>query len=421
MTTSPAFSEQLARAYREARVLVLGDRGPKVDRAFALHREFIAIRAVFRAEQDDDISDWEATFLERIRRATIVALRHQALAIKDRWSESRGPLGDEQSSPDVKLEHALQLSTAAMQLHLDDDPDVSRTAQVVAYIRQTMSQMQAPAPPPLRALEARRPAEISTTPEASDARAPSILPAARSAAVTPPELDSPPEPAAVVAGPGEVMSPAKAVERSSSPRRLSRLALLAAAGFVFVIGVASAFWRFGTVGPVAAILLKSEPSGVQVTVGGEFRGTTPLNFESTPGKSLSVVVKKGNRVWRGVLQIGAEDKQTLTVRLPLPVAGQSVRPQPTTAALRSSPARFDTVLREGIELYKNGWFGPAAGRFKEALTIDPRSPLAYLWFGRALIRSDRQVEARHALEKVIELAQTGPQADEAAALLRRLP
>jgi Flp pilus assembly protein TadD len=120
-----------------------------------------------------------------------------------------------------------------------------------------------------------------------------------------------------------------------------------------------------------------------------------------------------------VLKVSEERTQDVTIRLPLPVA-QTPRSQPT-AAPRTAQARFDTALQQGIELYKTGWFGPAAGRFREAVTIDPRSPQAHLWLGRALIRSDRQVEARRALEKVIELSGTGPQADEAAMLLSRLP
>src|SRR5688572_24455547 len=43
MVNSPELTDQLARAYREARVLVLGDRSPKLDAAFALHRDFQTI------------------------------------------------------------------------------------------------------------------------------------------------------------------------------------------------------------------------------------------------------------------------------------------------------------------------------------------------------------------------------------------
>ncbi len=460
MSTSQAFTDQLARAYREARVLVLGDRTPKVDRAFALHREFLAIRASYVMEQDGSASEWEATLLERTRRAIIVALRRQAVAIRERWSESRGSLDIEQSSPHADLEHALQLSTAAMQLHVDGDRDASRTAQVVEYLRQTLAQVDLLAPPPLPAPEPPRPMPTSTTAEASDtaaaavAGAASVLPGTPSAVVTAPEMDSPPEPV-MAAGPGEAMGPPNVGETSPipsrSPRGRSRLALLTAAGFVFVIGLVTAFWRIGTVGPivnnggdkarpsdgvaaaaptpapspsaarVATVLLKSDPSGAQVTVGGDLRGITPLNIEGKPGESLSVVMQKGNRVWRGVLKVGEEDQQTVIIRLPLPRAAQTPRPQPTTVARRSSQTRFDATLREGIDLYKNGWFGPAAARFREAATIDPKSPQAYLWLGRALMRSDRQTEARRALEKVLELEKTGPEAEEAAVLLSRFP
>jgi Flp pilus assembly protein TadD len=98
---------------------------------------------------------------------------------------------------------------------------------------------------------------------------------------------------------------------------------------------------------------------------------------------------------------------------------QTPRAQPTKAS-SSGHKRFDIVMRDGIELYNKGWFGPAVGRFREAASLDPRSPEANLWLARALIRSDRQAEARPILEKVIELARSGPQADEAAVLLSKL-
>ncbi len=466
MVTSSTLIDQLARAYREARVLVLGDRTPKVDRAFALHREFLAIRAALMEEQDGPISEWEAIFLERTRRATIVALRHQAVAIRDRWSENKSSFGIEPPSLRVDLEHALQLSTAAMQLHVNDDSDTSRTARVTEFIRQSIAQERASAPP-LPDPEALRSLEISTIPETSDAPAVSVPPTTTTAPVTPSDLDPTPVPL-VVPSSGEPIRPAKVAEMfqsvvskvakvvqarlragAFSKQTLARLPLLTAAGIVLVIGVALLFMWTGKSRPVAqgggekgpagtalidaraplstpsgirvtSVLLKSEPSGARVTVGGEFRGETPLIVEGKPGESLRVVMQKGKRVWRGTLMVGEEAQQIVTVRLPQPRIAQTPRPRPT-AARRTAQGRFDAALREGIELYNNGWFGPAVGRFREAATIDPRSPQAYLWLGRALIRVDRQAEARRALEKVIELAPTGPQADEAKMLLNKLP
>lgn len=72
-------------------------------------------------------------------------------------------------------------------------------------------------------------------------------------------------------------------------------------------------------------------------------------------------------------------------------------------------------------MYKQGWFGPAIGRFKQAAAINPRSAEAHLWWGRALTKANRHAEARRALGKVIVLAQTGPLADEATLLLKKLP
>jgi Flp pilus assembly protein TadD len=134
---------------------------------------------------------------------------------------------------------------------------------------------------------------------------------------------------------------------------------------------------------------------------------------------LTIVVQKNNRIWRGVLTVGSEGNQAVTVRLQQPKIAQTPRAQ-TTKVSPSGHKRFDTVMRDGIELYNKGWFGPAVGRFREAVSLDPRSPEANLWLARALIRSDRQAEARPVLEKVIELARTGPQADEAAVLLSKL-
>ncbi len=459
MVRSATITDQLARAYREARVLVLGDRTPKVDRAFALHREFLAIRASFTEEQDGAISEWETTFLERTRRAVIVALRHQAIAIRDRWSENKSSFGIEQPSPHVDLEHALQLSTAAQQLHVNDDSDASRTAQVMEFLRRSIAQEKATAPP-LPAPDASPRPEISTIPETSDLPAASILPATTDAAATPSDLDATPA-APVVASPRASIRPAKVEEifrsilskvaqaRRPALSRLPRLPLFTAAGFVLVIGIASVIVWIGKIGPVAnggvekgpasstvtearaplptpgtarvaAILLKSDPSGARVTVGGEFRGETPLSLEGKSGDHLSIVMRKGSRVWRGTLTVGEDAQQIVTIRLPVPKLAQTPRPQPT-APQRSGQGHFEAAMRDGIELYKGGWYGPAAGRFREAVTIDPRSPQAYLWLGRALMRSDRQAEARRALEKVIELEPTGPEADEAAMSLSKLP
>lgn len=79
----------------------------------------------------------------------------------------------------------------------------------------------------------------------------------------------------------------------------------------------------------------------------------------------------------------------------------------------------EMYMRQGIELYQSGWYGPAIGRFRLAAAVIP-SPTAYLWIGRAAIRAGRPFEARAALERTIALAPDSAAAREAHALLERL-
>jgi len=485
MSKSAIFSDQLARAYREARVLVLGDRTPKVDRAFALHREFLALRASFAEAEAGSLSEWETTFLERTRRAIIIALRHQAIAVRDRWSESRGALGLDQAPPHFDLEHALQLATAAMQLHSDRDPDAARTAKVMEFIRQSGAQAGAApvdvAVTPLSSIDVtRNGARPAERPAASEMRVSVARPSIPAATAMPSNVDPadtpvqtltsdaapysedaystaessaaqshaaplPPESAVAESPAGEDLAPAPEVRRAPQLQRL--LPVLTAAGFVVLVGAASLLLRVKTTpttdaatnpgrpGSVAAgapapvatadpvrvtvVLFQSEPTGARVTVDGQFRGTTPLSLEGKPGDVLTIVVQKDNRTWRGVLTVGSEGKQAVTVRLQAPRVAETPRPQPSKAG-SSAHKRFDVVMHEGIDLYTKGWFGPAVGRFREAVTLDPKSSDAHLWLARALIRSDRHAEAKPVLERVIELAKTGPQAEEAAVLLSKL-
>ena len=438
-------------------MLVLGDRTPKVDRAFALHREFLALRASLAEAEAGGLSDWETTFLERTRRAIIVALRHQAIAVRERWSESRGSLGLDQASPHFDLEHALQLSTAAMQLHADRDPDAPRTAKVMEFIRQSGAQagvaQPEPGTTPLRQTETPRPQERPPVRVASETPAAAALPWIPAASAMPSTVDpadapldrTVPDDVPESIAATEVVRTGPAGKRGTRAARL--LPVLTAAGFVVLVGAASLVLRvkttpapdtpadkgrpgniaIGAPAPaktqeparVTTVLFQSEPTGARVTVDGEFRGTTPLSLDGKPGDVLTIVVQKDKRIWRGVLTVGSEGKQAVTVRLQQPKIAQTPRAQPTKAS-SSGHKRFDIIMRDGIDLYNKGWFGPAVGRFREAVSLDPRSPEANLWLARALIRSDRPAEARPVLEKVIELARTGPQADEAAVLLSKL-
>lgn len=79
----------------------------------------------------------------------------------------------------------------------------------------------------------------------------------------------------------------------------------------------------------------------------------------------------------------------------------------------------EIYMKQGIELYQAGWYGPAIGRFRLAAALIP-SPTAYLWIGRAAIRAGRPFEARAALERTIALAPDSEAAREAHTLLDRL-
>ncbi len=78
---------------------------------------------------------------------------------------------------------------------------------------------------------------------------------------------------------------------------------------------------------------------------------------------------------------------------------------------------YATLMQEGYELYRSGWYGPAMGRFKQATQIRPNSVTAFLWMGRAALKVGRIAEARQALEHVITMAPGSEAAREAKALL----
>ncbi len=80
---------------------------------------------------------------------------------------------------------------------------------------------------------------------------------------------------------------------------------------------------------------------------------------------------------------------------------------------------YETLMRQGVELYHSGWYGPAMARFRQASSVMP-SITAHLWIGRAAIKAGRHAEARVALERVIALAPDSEMAREARALLDTL-
>lgn len=79
--------------------------------------------------------------------------------------------------------------------------------------------------------------------------------------------------------------------------------------------------------------------------------------------------------------------------------------------------QYETLMQQGFQLYRSGWYGPAMGRFRQATGVVPRSAYAHLWVGRAGIKAGRHAEAREALERVIELAPTSDVARQARTLL----
>ncbi len=179
------------------------------------------------------------------------------------------------------------------------------------------------------------------------------------------------------------------------------------------------------------IVLRSEPSGAQVFIGGVWQGATPLRLEQPAGAVLRLTVRRGARVWRGTLQVGERSGQVLTIRLPEtgPVTARSTPPPapPTPAATpaavataASARAHFENLMVQGVELYRGGWYGPAMARFRAASAIRPDAPSPYLWYARAAVRVGRIAEARRALERVIAIAPTSSAAREAQALLNRL-
>lgn len=86
---------------------------------------------------------------------------------------------------------------------------------------------------------------------------------------------------------------------------------------------------------------------------------------------------------------------------------------------RFTSRRFLSLMSEGRRLYKAGWSGLAMACFRQAAVEDPRAPEAFLWLGRAAMRSERYDEAAEALQKVLALDR-GSMAKEARSLLQTI-
>ena len=112
-------------------------------------------------------------------------------------------------------------------------------------------------------------------------------------------------------------------------------------------------------------------------------------------------------------------------RIDRPSPAENREPAPQVAAPRraaeSRPwTRLTALMRDGIRLHHEGWYGPATARFREAVAVMPDYLRAYLWLGRAGLKAGRYDEARRALEQVIALDPQGEAAQEAKALLSQI-
>ncbi len=82
--------------------------------------------------------------------------------------------------------------------------------------------------------------------------------------------------------------------------------------------------------------------------------------------------------------------------------------------------RLTGLMRDGIRLHREGWYGPATARFREAVAVMPDYLRAYLWLGRSGFKAGRYDEARRALHQVIVLDPESVAAQEAKALLSQI-
>ncbi len=188
---------------------------------------------------------------------------------------------------------------------------------------------------------------------------------------------------------------------------------------------------------VAAILI----AGPQIWTFGErlrdFRGRASIAFPKRPAAATkapvgapvpaairvapappALVRTAANRPGPGRPQVRTATARPGKKARRAPVPGQ-VSAQILLEPRQNPRVYFETLMREGHELYQKGWYGPAMGRFRQAAAVMP-STSAHLWVGRAAIRAGRYAEARHALERVIAMAPDSPAAREAFALLDRL-
>lgn len=87
----------------------------------------------------------------------------------------------------------------------------------------------------------------------------------------------------------------------------------------------------------ANVTVTSEPTGAQVSVGGEVRGTTPLTTEVMAGNQPLAVSLAGFKTWTTDIQVKANEAMTVgPVRLGLPDGRLALRSEPSGASVSIS-------------------------------------------------------------------------------------
>ncbi len=111
------------------------------------------------------------------------------------------------------------------------------------------------------------------------------------------------------------------------------------------------------------VFIQSEPSGASVTVGGEFKGLTPLEISLPPGRTHEFTLfREGYRSQRSRLEIRADQQHDLRVELEPVLVSVQVRAEPADAELYVNgellgPANQTVELlaaRQTIEIRSNG-------------------------------------------------------------------
>lgn len=150
-----------------------------------------------------------------------------------------------------------------------------------------------------------------------------------------------------------------------------------------------------TIGPIALgaadarVVVRSVPSGAQVTTGGSFRGVTPLTLELAPGVSHSVTVSRaGYAPWTREVFAESGRESRLDVRLSALLVDVRVQGEPADAEVfvnGESRGKAPTSLqlpaaRHRIEVRKEGYkswssdlvLAPGIARTVDFKLIDPK-------------------------------------------------